>query len=150
MSDLALQVELLPHGRGLPLPAYQSDGAAGLDLLAAIDSSIQLSPLERRLIPTGLRLRIPKGHEGQVRARSGHALRLGLTVLNGPGTIDADYEGELSVLLINLGQEPITIERGMRVAQLVIAPVARVHVQAVPHILARSARGGRGFGSTGD
>jgi dUTP pyrophosphatase len=149
MSEAVLQVELLPHGRDLPLPAYQSDGAAGLDLFAAIDSSIQLSPLERRLIPTGLRLRIPVGHEGQVRARSGHALRLGLTVLNGPGTIDADYEGELGVLLINLGQEPVTIERGMRVAQLVIAPVARVQVMAVAELPARSTRGGRGFGSTG-
>jgi dUTP pyrophosphatase len=131
-----------------PLPRYQSDDAAGLDLAAALDAPVVLAPGERRLVPTGLALAIPPGFEGQVRPRSGLALRHGVTVLNGPGTIDADYRGEVKVLLINHGAEPFTIAPGDRIAQLVVASFARVELELVED-LDPTARGDGGYGSTG-
>jgi len=130
------------------LPAYASAGAAGLDVRAALDAPVTLSPGERALVPSGLRIAVPDGHEAQVRARSGLALRHGLAVLNAPGTIDADYRGELKVILVNHGQASFTIERGERVAQLVVAPVVQAQVQAVAD-LDQTPRGDGGFGSTG-
>jgi dUTP pyrophosphatase len=139
----------LAHGEGLPLPSYQSAGAAGLDLLAALPANTQLvlEPRARDLVPTGLVIELPTGLEGQVRPRSGLALKHGVTVLNAPGTIDSDYRGEVKVLLVNLGSEPFVIERGMRIAQLVIAPVTRVELQEAKS-LEDSSRGAGGFGST--
>lgn len=142
----ALHVRVLPHGEGLPLPCYQTAGAAGMDLAAAVE--LVLDPGERALIPTGLQVAIPAGYEGQVRPRSGLALRYGVTVLNAPGTIDSDYRGELCVLLVNHGAEPFAVTRGMRVAQLVLAPVAQVPVLRVESFVETS-RGSGGFGSTG-
>ncbi len=130
------------------MPAYASAGAAGLDVRAALDAPVTLSPGERALVPSGLRIAVPDGHEAQVRARSGLALRHGLAVLNAPGTIDADYRGELKVILVNHGQASFTIERGERVAQLVVAPVVQAQVQAVAD-LDQTPRGDGGFGSTG-
>ena len=146
----ALQVPLyrLPHGRDLPLPAYASEGAAGLDLLAAISEAIQLAPGARRLIPTGLSIALPPGYEAQVRPRSGLALMHGVGLLNSPGTIDADYRGEIGVILINHGQSAFSLERGDRIAQLIVAAVARlawVETDSLPE----SARAASGFGSTG-
>lgn len=147
---MRLLVQRLAHAADLPLPAYQTALSAGLDLYAALpaDGPLELGPGARALVPTGLVIGIPEGCEGQVRARSGRALREGLAVLNAPGTIDADYRGELQVLLVNLGQDPIAVARGERVAQLVIAPVVRVEVGEVEAVDA-SERGGGGFGSTG-
>ncbi len=144
-------VERLPHAQGLPLPAYASSGAAGLDLLAALpeDRPLELAPGARALVPTGLRIAIPEGYEAQVRPRSGLALRLGLTVLNAPGTIDSDYRGELGVLLVNLGAATVTLRRGERIAQLVLAPVARLAWDERPVAPDATARGTGGFGSTG-
>jgi dUTP pyrophosphatase len=144
----SLEVEVLPHGEGLPLPRYETDGAAGLDLRAAIANPIVLAPMERRPVPTGLRVAIPRGFEGQVRARSGLALKHGIALVNAPGTIDSDYRGEVQVLLVNLGPEPFAIEHGMRIAQLLICPVERVEVVAVSALDATK-RGAGGFGSTG-
>ena len=138
----------LPHSEGLALPAYQTTGSAGLDLRAAIDSDIILQPLDRAVVPTGLRIAIEVGFEGQVRPRSGLAFRHGLTVTNSPGTIDSDYRGEVKILLVNLGPEPVTITRGMRCAQLVIAPVSRAVLKEVES-LDDTTRGAGGFGSTG-
>ena len=148
MSGPTLAIRRLPHAGDLPAPAYESAGAAGLDLRAAIDAPRVLAPGQRAVLPTGFALAIPDGYEGQIRARSGRALRDGLGVLNAPGTIDSDYRGELSVLLINLGDQPATIAPGERIAQLVVAPVARVTVteQAT---LPETARGAGGFGHTG-
>jgi len=143
-----VEVEVLPHGRGLPLPAYATGGSAGLDLRAAVEEPLSIRPGERVLVPTGLRVAIPPGFEGQVRARSGIALRHGVGLPNGPGTIDSDYRGELKVLLTNWGREPFTVRRGDRVAQLVIAPVARADVVAVD-ALDETARRDGGFGHTG-
>jgi dUTP pyrophosphatase len=147
---VAVEITRLAHGQDLPLPAYQSAQAAGLDLVAAVpqDAPLSLAPGARALIPTGLAVALPDGFEAQVRPRSGLAARHGVTVLNAPGTIDADYRGELQVLLINHGGEPVTIARGMRIAQLVVAPVVRVklHDSAT---LGPSERGSGGFGSTG-
>src|SRR3954452_18508711 len=135
-------------GRGPPLdlPRYESEGAAGLDLRA--DEPFTLAPGERRLVPTGLALQIPPGHEGQVRPRSGLAVRHGIAIVNAPGTIDSDYRGEVQVVLVNLGQAPVSFARGDRVAQLVIAPVTRVEVRLVEELNATD-RGAGGFGSTG-
>lgn len=138
----------LSHNLDLPLPSYETNGSAGMDLPAAIEEPIVLGQLERAAIPTGLQIAIPDGFEGQVRPRSGLAFRHGLTVTNAPGTIDADYRGELKVLLVNLGSEPVTIERGMRIAQLVIAPVVQAVVTEVSD-LDSTERGAGGFGSTG-
>jgi dUTP pyrophosphatase len=150
-TPVRVPVERLPHGRDLPLPAYATPGAAGLDLLAALpeERPLTLRPLERALVPTGLRLALPEGFEAQVRPRSGLALRHGLTVLNTPGTIDSDYRGEVAVLLVNLGSEPVTIRRGERIAQLVLAPVCRLAWQEGPVDRGATARGTGGFGSTG-
>jgi dUTP pyrophosphatase len=147
---LKLEITQLPHGKGLPLPAYQSADAAGLDLLAAVPDAapVTLDPGTYAQLPTGLVIALPKGLEAQVRPRSGLAARYGVTVLNAPGTIDADYRGEISVLLINHGNVPFTIRRGERIAQLVIAPVMRVELVPVA-ALRGTDRGSGGFGSTG-
>jgi dUTP pyrophosphatase len=140
----------LPHGEGLPAPAYASAGAAGLDLVAALapGQKLVLEPGARDLVPTGVALMLPVGFEAQVRPRSGLALDYGVTVLNAPGTIDADYRGEVKALLVNLGTHPFEILRGMRIAQLVIAPCARVELVETD-ALDETARGAGGFGSTG-
>jgi dUTP pyrophosphatase len=143
-----VRIARLPHGKDLPLPALQSALAAGLDLLAAVAEPLTLAPGMRALVPTGIAIALPAGYEAQVRPRSGLAVRHGLTVLNAPGTIDADYRGEIKVLLVNLGGEPVTIARGMRIAQLVIAPVTRATLREVAN-LDQTDRGGGGFGSTG-
>lgn len=149
-APVTVQVQRLPHGAGLDLPHYRTAGAAGMDLLAALpaDAPLTLAPGARALIPTGLALALPQGFEAQVRPRSGLALKHGLTVLNSPGTIDADYRGEVQVLLVNLGAEPVGIARGERIAQMVIAPVTRAELLAVES-LDDTARGAGGFGSTG-
>jgi dUTP pyrophosphatase len=145
-----LRVKVLAHARGLPLPEYQTLHSAGMDLLAALapEETVFLPMGERALIPTGLALEMPAGYEGQIRPRSGLALNYGVTVLNSPGTIDADYRGEVKVLLINLGLDTFTIERGTRIAQLVIQQVARASFEVVAE-LEDSVRGAGGFGSTG-
>jgi dUTP diphosphatase len=145
---ITVHITRLPHGEGLPLPQAQSQHAAGLDLLAAVDAATVLEPGGRALIPTGLAMALPEGYEGQVRPRSGLAAKHGVTVLNAPGTIDADYRGEVQVLLINHGAEPFTVTRGMRIAQLVVAPVAGVALVEI-ETLETTARGSGGFGSTG-
>jgi dUTP pyrophosphatase len=137
-----------PSCADLAPPAYASPGAAGADLRAAVDAPVIVAPGERALVPTGLTLEIPPGYEGQVRARSGLALRKGLALANGVGTVDADYRGEVGVIVVNLGNEPVTIERGERIAQLVIARVERATFLAADEV-APSARGAGGFGSTG-
>ena len=148
--DIEVRIRRLPHAVGLPLPAYETALAAGMDLRAAVpaDEPIVISPGGRALVPTGLAIALPAGFEAQVRPRSGLALKHGITCLNSPGTIDADYRGEIGVILANLGEAPFTIERGMRIAQLVVAPVARVRWQAV-ETLDDTDRGEGGFGSTG-
>ena len=150
MSKLQLQVKRLPHGADLPLPSYQSEGAAGLDLMAAVaaDAPLTIEPGRRAMVPTGLAVALPTGTEGQVRPRSGLALRHGVTVLNAPGTVDADYRGEIGVLLINHGDAPFAIRRGERIAQLVIAAVVRAELVAATTLSATD-RGNGGFGSTG-
>jgi dUTP pyrophosphatase len=145
-----VRIKRLSHGADLPLPEYQSALAAGLDLLAAVaaDTPIELAPGERALVPTGVAIALPAGFEGQVRPRSGLAARHGITVLNAPGTVDADYRGELQVLLVNLGAEPFVVSRGMRIAQLIVAPVQRIKLVEVDRLdSTRRAQGG--FGSTG-
>ena len=150
MNDVRVQLMRLPHAADLPLPAYHSDLAAGLDLIAAVpaDAPVSIAPGARALIPTGIALALPAGVEGQVRPRSGLALVHGITVLNSPGTIDADYRGELQVLLVNAGSEPFVVERGARIAQLVFAAVLRVIVHEVTR-LNDTTRAAGGFGSTG-
>ncbi len=150
MKALAVSCLQLPHAAGLVLPAYASAEAAGLDLCAAVPEGkpVVLKPGEWAAIPTGLVFAIPPGFEGQVRPRSGLALKNAVTVLNAPGTIDSDYRGEILVVLVNLGAEPFAIPRGMRIAQIVFAPVARVTLRQV-HSLDATARGDGGFGSTG-
>jgi dUTP pyrophosphatase len=145
-----VRVVRLPHAQGLDLPSYQSDGAAGMDLLAAVPSAVplRLSPGKRALVPTGLVLELPPGFEAQVRPRSGLALRHGITVLNSPGTIDCDYRGEVMVLLANLGEAPFKIARGERIAQLVVQRVERARLVGVAAV-AETRRGAGGFGSTG-
>jgi dUTP pyrophosphatase len=145
-----VRVTRLPHGADLPLPEYQSALAAGLDLLAAVpaDAPIELAPGARALVPTGIAIALPPGFEGQVRPRSGLAARHGVTVLNTPGTVDADYRGELQVILVNLGAGPFIVSRGMRIAQLVVAPVQRIKLVEVD-ALNTTVRAQGGFGSTG-
>jgi dUTP pyrophosphatase len=145
-----IRIMRLPHGRDLPLPSYQSALAAGLDLIAAVpaDAPLMLAPGARALIPTGIAIALPPGTEAQVRPRSGLAVKHGLTVLNAPGTIDADYRGELQIVLVNLGGEPVAITRGMRIAQLVIATMACATLQEV-EFLNETTRSKGGFGSTG-
>ena len=148
----AVQVRLmrLAHAAGLPLPEYQSEQAAGLDLLAAVpaEAPVVIAPGERAIIPTGIVIALPAGTEGQVRPRSGLASRHGVTVLNAPGTIDADYRDEVRVILINLGHDPFTVERGMRIAQLIVAESMRAALCEVP-FMDETTRGVGGFGSTG-
>lgn len=145
---ISIAVRQLPHAEGLPLPVYATQGSAGMDLAAAVEAAITLLPGERATVPTGLCLSIPDGYEGQVRPRSGLAQRYGLAMVNAPGTVDSDYRGEVKVLLINLGDQPVTIRRGDRIAQLVIAPVARA--QLVPtEELPPTQRGEGGFGHSG-
>jgi dUTP pyrophosphatase len=141
-------IQRLPHGRDLPLPGYATPGSAGLDLSAAIEQDILLAPGERRLIGSGFALALPAGYEAQVRPRSGLALNHGVTVLNAPGTIDADYRGEVAVLLVNLGEKPVRLSRGQRIAQLVLARVVRAELHLAEQLPA-SARGAAGFGSSG-
>jgi len=147
---ITIDVQVLPHGEGLPLPAYQTAHAAGMDLLAAVpdDAPLVLAPGHHAMVPTGLSIALPDGYEAQVRPRSGLAARHGVTVLNSPGTVDADYRGEVCVLLINHGREPFPIRRGERIAQMVIAAVARAEL-TIATTLSTTARGGGGFGSTG-
>jgi dUTP pyrophosphatase len=149
-AAITIDVCQLPHGKGLALPAYQTAHAAGLDLLAAVpeDAPLVLAPGTHAMVPTGLTIALPEGFEAQVRPRSGLAAKHGVTVLNAPGTVDADYRGEIAVLLINHGAAPFTIRRGERIAQLVIASVARADLVAV-EVLSPTDRGGGGFGSTG-
>lgn len=144
-----VRVVVLPHAKGLPLPAYQSDEAAGLDLVAAVPAKepVVIAPGARVLIPTGLSLELPKGHEGQVRPRSGLALKHGVTVLNSPGTIDSDYRGEVKIILINLGDAAFEVRRGERIAQLVVAPVTHARL-VVAQEISDTRRGTGGFGST--
>ena len=148
MSEVEVPIQRLAHGAGLPLPAYATAESAGLDLLAAVETDVTLYPGERKLIPTGLAIALPIGYEAQVRPRSGLALKHGITVLNAPGTVDADYRGEVGVILANLGKEAFTVARGSRIAQLVVAAHSRVAWQP-SEALAESARGAGGFGSTG-
>jgi dUTP pyrophosphatase len=148
--SVRVDIQQLPHGKGLPLPAYQTAHAAGLDLLAAVpeEAPVFLAPGEHAMIPTGLAIALPADHEAQVRPRSGLAAKHGVTVLNSPGTIDADYRGEICVLLINHGKATFLVQRGERIAQMVIAPVSRVEL--VPtSTLSTTDRGSGGFGSTG-
>jgi dUTP pyrophosphatase len=150
MSAVKVEILQLPHGAGLPLPAYQTAHAAGLDLLAAVaeDAPVVLEPGRYAMVPTGLSIALPEGFEAQVRPRSGLAAKHGVTVLNAPGTIDADYRGEVAVLLINHGSAPFTIRRSERIAQLIIAPVAQAELVPVD-VLSSTERGAGGFGSTG-
>jgi dUTP pyrophosphatase len=143
-----IDVVRLPHAEGLPLPSYATDGAAGMDLLAAVAAPVVILPGGRALVPTGLTIALPHGYELQVRPRSGLALKHGITLPNSPGTIDEDYRGELGVIILNTGTEPFTVERGMRIAQAVIAPVVRAAWREV-ETLPETARGAGGFGSTG-
>lgn len=147
-AGVPLRVKRLPHGEGLPLPAYATEGSSGLDLRAAVIEPLVLPPGGRAVVPTGLVIEVPPGFEGQVRARSGLALRHGIGLPNAPGTIDSDYRGELGVLLANWGEEPFTIARGDRIAQLVVTPVARATIVECAE-LADTARRGGGFGHTG-
>lgn len=149
-ASVTVELQRLPHAEGLALPAYQTAHAAGLDLLAAVpeDQPMTLAAGRHALVPTGLMIALPPGYEAQVRPRSGLALKHGVTVLNAPGTVDADYRGEVAVLLINHGAEPFTIRRGERIAQMVVAPVTTANLVAVA-TLSATERGGGGFGSTG-
>lgn len=147
-NAVTVQVRRVRENADLPLPKYQSELAAGLDLLADLDAELTLAPLERALVPTGLSLAVPAGFEGQVRPRSGLAAKQGVTVLNAPGTIDADYRGEVKVLLVNLSSSAVTLRRGDRIAQLVVAPVAHATLVETAN-LSETTRGSAGFGSTG-
>lgn len=151
MNTVAVTVARLPHGADLPLPDYATTDSAGLDLLAAVNEPVTLRPGGRALVPTGIAIALPQGYEAQIRPRSGLALKHGITVLNSPGTVDADYRGEVGVILANLGEKDFTVTRGMRVAQMVIATVARLRWAEVRNAeaLSQSARGASGFGSTG-
>jgi len=146
--SVRVAVKRLPHGADLPLPAYATEGAAGLDLMAAVETEVILAPGARALIPTGLAIALPRGYEAQLRPRSGLAFKHGVTVLNAPGTIDADYRGEVGVILVNLGVEPFTVRRGERIAQFVAAKLTRARLVVVESV-GETARGVGGFGSTG-
>lgn len=146
--SVRIAITQLPHGNDLALPEYATKHSAGMDLLAAVEKEITLAPLERTLVPTGISIALPEGYEAQVRPRSGLALKNGITIVNAPGTIDADYRGEVGVILMNLGKEPFVITRGMRIAQMVIAPYSRANWEKVD-ALPESTRGSGGFGSTG-
>ncbi len=147
-ASLNVSITRLPHAEGLDLPQYGTAHAAGMDLAAAVEAPVTLKPGERTLVPTGLAIALPEGYEAQIRPRSGLAAKHGVTVLNTPGTIDADYRGEVKVILANLGTEPFTVERGMRIAQMVVAAYSRVEWTLV-EALDETERGAGGFGSTG-
>ncbi|MBN9413747.1 MAG: dUTP diphosphatase [Candidatus Paracaedimonas acanthamoebae] len=149
LSLVTIPLQHLPHGADLPLPAHATEDAAGLDLCAAIEEEITLNPLERVLIPCGFMMALPQGFEAQLRPRSGLAFKNGVTLLNSPGTIDADYRGEIKVLLINLGHGPFHITRGMRIAQMVIARYTKASWEVCENFEDSTARGIQGFGSTG-
>jgi dUTP diphosphatase len=146
--SIPIRVRRLPHGKDLPLPAYATAGAAGMDLLAAVQTPLTIAPNQRALIPTGLTIALPPGYELQIRPRSGLALRHGIVLPNSPGTIDEDYRGELQVIVLNAGDAPFTVERGSRIAQAVLAPVVRARWHEVDS-LDETARNQGGFGSTG-
>ena len=148
MTNINIKITQLAHGEDLPLPEYATKGSAGCDLLAAVSGEIVMGSMERQLIPTGIAIALPDGYEAQIRPRSGLAFKHGISVVNAPGTIDSDYRGEIKVLLINLGDEPFTVTRGMRVAQMVIAPVSQAKWQRVAS-LDETKRSDAGFGSTG-
>lgn len=148
MKKININIKKLEHGEGLELPFYATESSAGMDLQAAIKEDLTIAPGERKLVPTGFCMGLPAGFEAQVRPRSGLALKNGITVLNTPGTIDADYRGEICVILVNLGQEKFVINRGMRIAQMIIAPVTQANLHVVSD-LDETARGQGGFGSTG-
>ena len=150
MSQITAQLMQLSHGKGLPLPSYETAEAAGMDLRAAVpeDAPLTLKPGERELVPTGFAMAIPLGFEVQIRPRSGLALKHGIGLVNAPGTVDSDYRGEIKIILINLGQEDFEISRGMRIAQMIIAPVLQVAIEPVES-LNNTTRGAGGFGSTG-
>jgi dUTP pyrophosphatase len=148
MTEILVPLKVLPHGEELELPAYATAGSAGCDLRAAIEASLLILPGGRARVPTGLAVAIPEGYEGQVRMRSGLAHDKGLFVVNAPGTIDSDYRGEIRIIVANLGSEPVTLERGERIAQLIFAPVARARFEKVAD-LPKTHRGEGGFGSTG-
>jgi dUTP pyrophosphatase len=148
VETVEIEVVRMPHAHDLALPDYATAAAAGADLLAAIDKDIELAPLERKIVPTGISIALPVGFEAQVRPRSGLAAKNGITLVNSPGTIDADYRGEIGVILVNLSKEPFRITRGMRIAQLIVARHARAVWREVSE-LDRTARGAGGFGSTG-
>ena len=148
MSEILVPLKVLAHGEGLEMPSYATAGSAGCDLRAAIEAPLLILPGGRALVPTGLAVAIPEGYEGQVRIRSGLAHDNGLAVVNAPGTIDSDYRGEIRIIVANLGSEPVTLERGERIAQLVFAPVVRASFERVAD-LPKTHRGEGGFGSTG-
>ena len=148
MSSITVAITILPHAENLSLPSYATEHAAGMDLCAAVAHDVVLPPGGRTLIPTGLSIALPEGYEAQIRPRSGLALKNGITVLNSPGTIDADYRGEVQIILANLGTESFTITRGMRIAQMIVARYSRVEWQQAEQLSA-TARGAGGFGSTG-
>jgi dUTP pyrophosphatase len=149
MSEtIEVELQVLPEGRGLPLPTYMSSHAAGCDLYAAIERDVTIAPGERRLVSTGIALAVPPGYEAQVRPRSGLALKHGITCLNSPGTIDSDYRGPVSIILVNHGSDPFVVRRGDRIAQLIVARVAQANFRAVDRLDA-TLRGNAGFGSTG-
>jgi dUTP pyrophosphatase len=150
MDKAEVRVTRLPHGVDLPLPSYQTGEASGMDLLAAVpgEAPVVLAPGERTIIPTGIAIALPTGTEGQIRPRSGLALRHGITILNAPGTIDADYRGEIGVIVVNLGVKSFTVTRGMRIAQLTVTPIIRAQLREVDS-LDETSRGTGGFGSTG-
>ena len=147
-SSLNIDIEILDHASDLPIPKYQTEGASGMDLYAALSKPIVLRPLERTLIPTGLKISLPKNLEAQIRPRSGLAYTHGISILNSPGTIDSDYRGELKILLVNLGQDKFVIEHSSRIAQLIIAPIIQAKLNVVL-ALNKTKRGQKGFGSTG-
>lgn len=148
MLHCEVQICILPHHEGLPLPQYMTEGSSGVDLLAAVAEKQELAPYSRCLVPAGIQISLPEGFEAQVRPRSGLALKSGITVLNTPGTIDADYRGEVQVILFNTTGQPFMIERGMRIAQLVITPVVKARF-VVADNLSTTTRGSGGFGHTG-
>lgn len=148
MSGIGVGIQRLAHARELPLPEAATPLSAGVDLMAAVDAAVELQPGERKIIPTGFAIALPQGYEAQVRPRSGLAARHGITLVNAPGTIDADYRGEIGAIMINHGNEPFRVERGMRIAQLVVAPVSRVVWEETDE-LSDTERGSGGFGSTG-
>jgi dUTP pyrophosphatase len=148
MIPVEVAIQRLEHGADLPLPAYETAGSAGLDLLAAVAADLIIQSGQRELVPSGIAIALPAGYEAQIRPRSGLAAKHGITLLNAPGTIDADYRGEIKVILANLGADAFTVTRGMRIAQMVVAPVSRV-VWSAAETLDETARGAGGFGSTG-